>query len=141
MTSPVTGWGSVTGTALPGLAYGGYTGPGGKHDPAGIVHAGEYVINAESTKKLGLPYLNKLNGYASGGLVGAPPAAALMGGGGNVKVEIINNGAPATATASRERQPDGSSLIRIVLQAVAEDMSSGGMTARATAGRFGLATQ
>ncbi len=141
VTSPVTGWGSVTGTALPGLASGGYTGPGGKHDPAGIVHAGEYVINAESTKKLGLPYLNKLNGYASGGLVGAPPAAALMGGGGNVKVEIINNGAPATATASRERQPDGSSLIRIVLQAVAEDMSSGGMTARATAGRFGLATQ
>lgn len=141
VTSPVTGWGSVTGTALPGLSSGGYTGPGGKHDPAGIVHAGEYVINAESTKKLGLPYLNKLNGYASGGLVGAPPAAALMGGGGNVKVEIINNGAPATATASRERQPDGSSLIRIVLQAVAEDMSSGGMTARATAGRFGLATQ
>lgn len=141
VTSPVTGWGNVTGTALPGLSSGGYTGPGGKHDPAGIVHAGEYVINAESTKKLGLPYLNKLNGYASGGLVGAPPAAALMGGGGNVKVEIINNGAPATATASRERQPDGSSLIRIVLQAVAEDMSSGGMTARATAGRFGLATQ
>ena len=35
-------------------------------------------------EKLGLPYLNKLNGYASGGLVGAPPAAALMGGGGNV---------------------------------------------------------
>lgn len=141
VTSPVTGPGNVSGTALPPLSSGGYTGPGGKHDPAGIVHAGEYVINAESTKKLGLPYLNKLNGYASGGLVGAPPAAALMGGGGNVKVEIINNGAPATATASRERQPDGSSLIRIVLQAVAEDMSSGGMTARATAGRFGLATQ
>lgn len=64
-----------------------------------------------------------------------------VGGDGGVKVEIINQGAPAKATATQERQPDGSSLIRIVLQAVAEDMSSGGMTARATAGRFGLATQ
>ena len=142
VTSGVSGWGSLTGTALPGLAGGGYTGPGGKYDPAGIVHAGEYVINADSTKKLGLPYLNQLNGYADGGLVGSVPAVASGGGtGGGVKVEIINNGAPATATATREQQPDGSSLIRIVLQAVAEDMSSGGMTARATAGRFGLATQ
>src|SRR5690606_1640277 len=41
---------------------GGYTGPGGKYQPAGIVHAGEYVINAESTKKLGLGFLNSLNG-------------------------------------------------------------------------------
>lgn len=122
-----------------GYASGGYTGAGGKHQPAGIVHAGEYVINAESTKKLGLGYLNNLNGYASGGMVGAPPAIAMAGGG--VKVEIINQGAPAKATATQERQPDGSSLIRIVLQAVAEDMSSGGMTARATAGRFGLSTQ
>lgn len=51
---------------------GGYTGPGGKMQPAGIVHAGEYVIKAESTKKLGLGFLNSLNGYANGGLVGAP---------------------------------------------------------------------
>lgn len=65
---------------------------------------------------------------------------AVGGGGGGIKVEIINQGAPATATATREQQPDGSSLIRIVLQAVAEDMGSGGMTARATASRFGLAT-
>lgn len=145
VTSPVTGWGSVAGTALPPLSSGGYTGDGGKYDPAGIVHAGEYVINAESTKKLGLPYLDKLNGYAAGGYVGAVPSAVsggISGGSdGGVKIEIINNGAPATATASRTQQPDGSSLIRIVLQAVAEDMSAGGMTARATAGRFGLVTQ
>ena len=52
---------------------GGYTGPGGKHDPAGVVHAGEYVINAASTRKImseapGL--LAGLNGYEDGGLVG-----------------------------------------------------------------------
>lgn len=146
VTSPVTGWGSVTGTALPGLASGGYTGAGGKYEPAGIVHAGEVVWSQDDIRRaggVGVVEAMRLGGrgYAGGGVVGAPPAAALMGGGGNVKVEIVNNGAPATATATRERQPDGSSLIRIVLQAVAEDMSSGGMTARATAGRFGLATQ
>jgi lambda family phage tail tape measure protein len=56
---------------------GGYTGPGGKYDPAGIVHAGEYVFTAESTKSLGVDFLNRLNrrGYADGGYVGA-----IMGG-------------------------------------------------------------
>lgn len=34
-----------------GFAEGGYTGDGGKYQPAGIVHKGEYVINAENTRK------------------------------------------------------------------------------------------
>ena len=71
-------------TILPpgdGFASGGYTGNGGKYEPAGIVHRGEYVINAESTKKLGLAYLNSLNGYAKGGYVGGgAPVAAPAGG-------------------------------------------------------------
>lgn len=51
---------------------GGYTGPGGKYDPAGIVHAGEYVMTAEATKALGIDFLDRLNkrGYADGGYVG-----------------------------------------------------------------------
>ncbi len=32
-----------------GFAEGGYTGDGGKREPAGIVHRGEYVINADAT--------------------------------------------------------------------------------------------
>lgn len=60
---------------LKGLATGGYTGDGGKYEPKGIVHGGEFVINAASTRKLGLAYLNRLNGYANGGFVGpgSPP--------------------------------------------------------------------
>jgi hypothetical protein len=47
---------------------GGYTGHGGKYEPAGIVHKGEYVIDAETTKSLGL---NKnIPGFASGGYTG-----------------------------------------------------------------------
>ncbi|MCK3658551.1 hypothetical protein A4G18_07455 [Pasteurellaceae bacterium Pebbles2] len=44
-----------------GFASGGYTGNGGKYQPAGIVHAGEYVITKEATTRLGLPLLNALN--------------------------------------------------------------------------------
>ena len=81
-----------------GFASGGYTGDGGKYEPAGIVHKGEYVINAASTKKLGLAYLSRLNGYANGGLVGGGGAAAPVGG--VMKVEIINNGEPMRVQSS-----------------------------------------
>jgi len=40
---------------------GGYTGDGGKYDPAGIVHKGEYVINAEKTRQY-YPLLEMING-------------------------------------------------------------------------------
>ena len=39
---------------LKGYSSGGYTGDGGKYEPAGIVHRGEYVVNASTTKDLGL---------------------------------------------------------------------------------------
>lgn len=81
-----------------GFASGGYTGDGGKYEPAGIVHKGEYVINAAATKRLGLGYLNSLNGYANGGLVGGGGAAAPVGG--VMKVEIINNGEPMRVQSS-----------------------------------------
>ena len=37
-----------------GYYQGGYTGDGGKYDPAGVVHRGEFVINKDNTSKLGL---------------------------------------------------------------------------------------
>ena len=57
-----------------GWADGGYTGDGGKHDVAGVVHRGEWVVPQSVVKKPGmLSFLNQLtygNGYAEGGLVG-----------------------------------------------------------------------
>jgi tape measure domain-containing protein len=54
-----------------GFAGGGYTGSGGKYEPAGIVHAGEYVFTKEQTSRLGVARLAAIaqNGYANGGLV------------------------------------------------------------------------
>ena len=39
---------------LKGYSSGGYTGDGGKYEPAGIVHRGEYVVNSQTTRDLGL---------------------------------------------------------------------------------------
>jgi hypothetical protein len=56
-----------------GYAEGGYTGPGSKYQPAGIVHAGEFVFTQEQTRKAGISNLSAmataLNGYAGGGYV------------------------------------------------------------------------
>lgn len=51
------GLGSSSGnllTRLIGFDAGGYTGSGGKHDPAGIVHRGEYVMDAETVRRADL---------------------------------------------------------------------------------------
>ncbi|WP_049044398.1 hypothetical protein [Acinetobacter bereziniae] len=67
-----------------GYSSGGYTGAGGKYDPAGVVHKDEFVIRKESTSqqgakefltyfnRYGMDALNKFKGYADGGLVAAP---------------------------------------------------------------------
>ena len=53
--------------AMTGFSSGGYTGSGGKYDPAGIVHKGEYVMTKEATSRLGVGMLNQLNyGNTSG---------------------------------------------------------------------------
>lgn len=59
------------GMSFPVFARGGYTGSGGKYEPAGIVHKGEYVIDAENTRRIGIANLDRLRGYAEGGVVGA----------------------------------------------------------------------
>lgn len=61
--------GGVVGNAS--FATGGYTGDGGKYQPAGVVHKGEFVFTKEATKRLGVANLQRLmRGYANGGQVG-----------------------------------------------------------------------
>lgn len=73
--------GTSTSTPSTGFARGGYTGPGGKYQPAGIVHAGEFVLRQEVVRQAGmrrmLERLNRygadaLQGYADGGFVRGP---------------------------------------------------------------------
>lgn len=63
----------VAGMALAGFSSGGYTGDGGKFEPKGVVHGGEFVLRKEVVQLPGMRgYLEGLNkrGYASGGYVG-----------------------------------------------------------------------
>lgn len=58
----------------PGFASGGYTGAGGKYEPAGIVHKGEFVFDAYTTAMF-RPFFEEIHrtrrlpGYADGGFV------------------------------------------------------------------------
>ena len=64
-------------TYTPTFSSGGYTGPGGKYEPAGIVHRDEFVMRKEVVQQPGmLEFLDSLNtkGYADGGLVGSVTA-------------------------------------------------------------------
>lgn len=64
---------------------GGYTGDGGKLEPKGVVHGGEFVLTKEQTRRAGVRnlevYAKMLDGYAAGGFVGdsdvpLPPSTA-----------------------------------------------------------------
>lgn len=64
------------------FSEGGYTGPGGKYQPAGVVHKGEYVFDQAAVKAAGGPAAmeamrRSLKGYANGGLVGNVSAPRL----------------------------------------------------------------
>ncbi|EHL6052282.1 TPA: phage tail tape measure protein [Escherichia coli] len=74
-----------TGTAIEAaaanfhFATGGFTGTGGKYEPAGIVHRGEFVFTKEATSRIGVGNLYRLmRGYAEGGYVGGAGSPAQM---------------------------------------------------------------
>ncbi len=54
-----------------GFAEGGYTGDGGKYEPAGIVHRGEFVMPADAVGRIGLPTLEAMKA----GSVATEPAS------------------------------------------------------------------
>ncbi|EAP9510037.1 phage tail tape measure protein [Salmonella enterica] len=83
------GYSGSTGTAISSFASklmfdtGGFTGFGGKYEPAGIVHRGEFVFTKEATSRIGVDNLYRMmRGYADGGYVGAPgsPASGMNSG-------------------------------------------------------------
>jgi hypothetical protein len=92
-----------------GYATGGYTGHGGKYQPAGIVHKGEGVLSQEDIAALGGPSgfhalrdaiqsgtLNAWAGFADGGFVSgpvlaAPDYASFPQGGAGIQGAQVNN--------------------------------------------------
>ncbi|PKH75828.1 phage tail tape measure protein [Stenotrophomonas sp. Betaine-02u-21] len=122
---------------------GGYTGPGGIHEPAGIVHKGEVVWSqADVARAGGVGVVEAMRrglvGYASGGAVGGgSPSVAGLG-----AVNVIVKNAPAGTTATATRGPGGVDVEVLLGQlddALGGRIASGtGSTYGAMRGRFSL---
>ncbi|EPX2738570.1 phage tail length tape measure family protein [Klebsiella aerogenes] len=80
---------SISSAAAVGFASGGYTGSGGKYQPAGIVHKGEYVFDQESTNRIGVSQLEALRN-------GKPLDATLGRSGFGTGVQNVSNSQQTT---------------------------------------------
>lgn len=97
MKQAMAGLVSSATTAL-GFAGGGYTGSGGKFEPAGVVHRGEFVFTQEATSRIGVNNLYRMmRGYANGGLVGGSGS-----GGGIASPFGVSVYAPVSVTSGQE---------------------------------------
>ncbi|HDS1137599.1 TPA: phage tail tape measure protein [Stenotrophomonas maltophilia] len=100
----VSSMGQAWGPKITGFDTGGYTGPGGRLEPAGIVHKGEGVLSQDDMRALGGPSAfhalrsSLRRGYAVGGVGGEAPMPVALGGGGgrggdvNVAISITGDG-------------------------------------------------
>ncbi|MEG0209048.1 MULTISPECIES: phage tail tape measure protein [Gammaproteobacteria] len=108
------------------FAGGGYTGDGGKYDPAGIVHRGEFVFTKEATKRIGPGNLNAMmKGYANGGQVGGTSSA----GGGSVPFGVmLSIGSIPVDISNGGNDPAGmeQGIKAIFTQMIAESCAQGG---------------
>ncbi len=131
-----------------GWADGGYTGDGGKHDVAGVVHRGEWVVPQSVVKKPGmLSFLNQLtygNGYAEGGLVGggvAKPSgdsySQPSSGQGNlhfsltIPLQVIQQGGASQEPSSKSQElltsETKARLKQLVMETLDRELANGGM--------------
>ncbi|MFV3314126.1 phage tail tape measure protein [Pseudomonas sp. NY15374] len=95
-----------------GFAAGGYTGDGGKFEPKGVVHGGEYVVRKEVVSQPGMrDHLDRLNkkGYASGGMVEGGAASTASRASSPLSLPVIEQhfhfqGSPDQAMVEQLRQ-------------------------------------
>ncbi|AWB80053.1 phage tail tape measure protein [Stenotrophomonas maltophilia] len=127
-----------------GYSTGGYTGDGGVHQPAGVVHKGEVVWSQRDVARAGgvevVEAMRKgLKGYDSGGAVATPVGSGMAAGA--INVRVMN--APAGTTASASRNSQGGFDIEVLLGQVdsyigGQVASGQGSTYAAMGSRFGL---
>ena len=121
-----------------GMADGGYTGDGGKYQPAGIVHAGEFVMNKEATSRIGVGNLYKMmRGYADGGYVGN---AMPVGAGGNININVTNEagGDGYQATATARKNDAGIDIDVMIRKAINSDLQRNGPITQQMSNTFNL---
>lgn len=144
-----------------GFAGGGYTGSGSASDPAGIVHAGEFVFSKQATDRLGISYLDSLHraakGYMAGGLVtrahvsantnlrkfqsggyvpAVPRPSAPSSGAANVTINVQNNTGAQVEVGEPRQGADGSLTLDLIINEI-----EGKMEKSMRGGRLGTAAQ
>lgn len=132
-----------------GFANGGYTGHGGKYEPAGVVHKGEGVLTQEEVKALGGPQgfedLRKSirRGYSAGGLVadthrvGMGAVNAINSGGSNgsssgdvnITVNVTDSGVTTQSNQSDQKQL-GQMIGNAVRTVIRQEQRQGGLLAK-----------
>ncbi|MDR3431042.1 MAG: phage tail tape measure protein [Rouxiella aceris] len=126
---------AYNGGYIPEYDAGGYTGHGGKYEPKGIVHGGEFVFTKEATSRLGVANLYKLmRGYASGGLVGNSAVGSAISKSAGISVyapvtieQVGNaNNSSATDTANTAKQLQGI-VQQVVSDRLRKEISPGGL--------------
>lgn len=146
--------GAYTNAASSGVSLfdsGGYTGDGGKYEPKGVVHGGEFVFTKEATSALGVGNLYALmrnaKGYADGGFVGRAPMYGLNSssgsGGGSAPVinTVVNVDANGNATAQSSSSGDAmgralaDEMQNAALQVIQKHLKPGGMIYNFSKGR------
>ncbi|WP_111884605.1 tape measure protein [Acinetobacter sp. CFCC 11171] len=133
-----------------GFANGGYTGRGGKYEPAGVVHKGEGVLTQEEIKALGGPQgfedLRKSirRGYATGGLVadthrvGMGAVSAINSGGANSSssggdvyyTQTIHIASDGSTTSESDAKQLGKMMENMTLAVIRREQRQGGLLSK-----------
>lgn len=135
-----------SGGYIPEFDVGGYTGDGGKYQPKGVVHGGEFVFTKEATSALGIGNLYALmrgaQGYANGGYVGTAPMYGLQSAGaGNVTVQtsvmVQNQNSQQQSTAGSDAMSRAykQTIDQSVREGIAKQLRPGGLIWNASKSR------
>ncbi|WP_024561703.1 phage tail tape measure protein [Franconibacter pulveris 601] len=137
-------------TANVGFDGGGFTGDGGKYEPAGVVHRGEFVFTKEATSAIGVDNLYAMmrgaHGYASGGVVGRASMLGLSASAGaSNNAPVINTtvNVDASGNASAQTSSSGDAMGRALAtevqnaatQVVQKHLKNGGLIYNFVKGR------
>lgn len=139
-------FGFSSGGAVPEFDTGGYTGVGGKYQPKGVVHGGEFVFTKEATSALGVGNLYSLmrsaQGYANGGYVGHAPMYGLQSssaGGVSIQTSVVvqnqNSQQQTSANNHAVSRAYKQTIDQSVRAGIAKQLQPGGLIWNATKSR------
>lgn len=121
-----TNWGALSASGKYLFDKGGYTGQGGKYQPAGIVHKGEYVVPKNIVDKVGAGNIESMfRGYANGGLVspstpiGLPRMPSLSGRSSSrdvVELRLSDDSGRMADIANKQIQTASGTIVRLSVQ-------------------------